>query len=527
MQPESPGAVAMATTTITITSLPTEMLSHIFSFLDTPSPSDLRLHDQPHAHMLKNPEISSQYLKNLSLVSKQWRAIVLPLLFRHLVWYLDRFDLMQIEQSKSDPDAIPLRSFVQVNNLTPYINTLTLVVVKNPRGRTAHGDAALYRQGDGSGYYAYSPDPLGPMTRAGAERDMVFNEDSNWFWDLIFAVIDPLRFTLVASPRMLASLLARMLFLGDEWSFDQSHHILSLSRPSRKSNPRADTQFDPQTDTIEAETALSSASASASASAPPSSRASRRVPCALFTIRPWNALLLNEGSSTRVYKTYEYFHKRPPSMLGALLGAEEFPNNESLIPPSIRDLAYVGIFPLSSHFNTLVQNLPPIDRLFVQLVPRNDILNDKREMQHLDMDDLWAERNTSYAKIMPKLFDSSSSAGNWRQLQEFESGDAADRESWDMAVEYVRQFGAEWRVEREGVFIKRQPGEEDKRFDEANKGGHHSTMMPPFHGYNEDDGVVNEPGSVFFRGALRRFAFAGVTRLPLSSVWLYLQNTNP
>lgn len=370
--------MAMAMATATISSLPTEMLSHIFSFLDTTSPSDLRLHDQPHVHMLKNPDISSQNLKNLSLVSKQWRAIVLPLLFRYAVWYLDRFDLMQLEQFKSDPDSIPLRSFVQVNNLTPYINTMTLVVVKNPQGRTAHGEAALSRRGDGSGHYAYSPDPLGSMTRAGAERDIVFNEDSNWLWDLIFGVFDPLRFTLVASPRMLASLLARMLFLGDEWNFDQSHHILSLSRLSRKPTPRANTKPEPQPDTLETEASLSSA--------PPSSRPSRRVPCALFTIRPWNALLLNEGSSTRVYKNYEYYHKRPPSMLGALLGAEEFPNDESLIPPSIRDLSYVGIFPLSTHFNTLVQNLPPIDRLFVQLVPRNDILKDKREMQHLDME---------------------------------------------------------------------------------------------------------------------------------------------
>lgn len=66
---------------------------------------------------------------------------------------------------------------------------------------------------------------------------------------------------------------------------------------------------------------------------------------------------------------------------------------------------------------------------------------------------------------MPKLFDSSSSAGNWRHLQVFESGDAADRESWDMAVEYVRHFGAEWRVEREGVFVKRQPGETENDGD--------------------------------------------------------------
>lgn len=122
--------------------------------------------------------------------------------------------------------------------------------------------------------------------------------------------------------------------------------------------------------------------------------------------------------------------------------------------------------------------------------------------------DLWAERNTSYMKIMPKLFDSTtSSAGNWRHLREFESGDSADRESWDMAVEYVHEFSADWRVEREGVFVKRQTGnEEDMDFAEANGGSHHPMMMPLFHGHNNDAdhveaGVLGEgdddPGPIF------------------------------
>ncbi len=76
-------------------------------------------------------------------------------------------------------------------------------------------------------------------------------------------------------------------------------------------------------------------------------------------MRPWTALLLNEGSSTRVYQTYEFFHKRPPSILGALLGSEEFPNDIPLLPLTIKSLGYVAIFPLSSHFSTLVRFLPP------------------------------------------------------------------------------------------------------------------------------------------------------------------------
>lgn len=98
---------------------------------------------------------------------------------------------------------------------------------------------------------------------------------------------------------------------------------------------------------------------------------------------------------------------------------------------------------------------------------------------------------------MPKLFDSSSSAGNWRYLQVFESGDAADRESWDMAVEYVRHFGAEWRVEREGVFVKRQPGEDENH---ANHEGHfhaHYDADEADTGFSSDEDGADEPGPVF------------------------------
>lgn len=91
---------------------------------------------------------------------------------------------------------------------------------------------------------------------------------------------------------------------------------------------------------------------------------------------------------------------------------------------------------------------------------------------------------------MPKLFDSSSSAGNWRHLQVFESGDAADRESWDMAVEYVRHFGAEWTVEREGVFVKRQPGEEEN-------GVTHHEAEETEAGFTSDEDGADEPGPVF------------------------------
>lgn len=460
-------------TTTTIEFLPVELLLQIFSFVDnsSPAPSDHRLHDQPSGDLLRQPDAPTlQPLKSISLVSSTWRSTVLPLLFRNVVWYVDRLDL-DLAQAQAQAAAIPLLVYLRDTRLSPYVQSVTLVVSDKTSSRNRNRnrnnsrrgevDVGLYRRGDGSGQYGYSPDPLSPLQRAfvavgNAEKNMSFHGDCNWIWHSVLGALNPLRFTIIASPRMLASLLQRMLYLGDEWSFDQTHHILSLSTDSSNTTPPSP------------------------APAPGPSTSHRH--CDLFTLRPWTRVLLNEGSSTRVYKTYEYYHKRPPSILPALVGSDAPPNDVPLLPPSIRDLSYVAIFPLANHLHgSLVSHLPcALDRLFVQVVPRNGILRDRSAMEHLDMDDLWAERNTVYADILPRLVgdmgeDSSGDEGdavdqwqggqgdNWSSLRVFESGDAADRESWDMAVDYVtapRGTGAgagerpRWTVRREGLFVR-------------------------------------------------------------------------
>lgn len=152
-------------------------------------------------------------------------------------------------------------------------------------------------------------------------------------------------------------------------------------------------------------------------------------------------------------------------MLGALLGVEEYPNDIPLLPATntIVEISYIGIFPLSTHFITLVQHLPPLERLYVQLVPRNNILNDRKEMEHLDMDDLWSERDRCYEAVVPKLFGdvadpmgAMSEMGNWRSLKEFETGDTMDSDVWGMAIKYAAMGFGQWRMEGEGRFVKRE-----------------------------------------------------------------------
>ncbi|KAJ0303239.1 hypothetical protein COL516b_006754 [Colletotrichum fioriniae] len=397
-----------------VNDLPNEILSQIFSHLDRPAPSDSKLHDQPSSFMLQNLFFDRD-LKTTSLVCKRWRGAVLPLLFRHVVWTFDRFELPLMEET-GNPAA---------NKLTNYVNTLSMFV-EDAMGGVSDGTSSA------------------TLMETGFANKASYSEDYNWLWATIFEYIDPIRLTMVASPRVLARMLSRMLFLGDAWNFSMPQHVLSLSRKDKR------------TKETQAEAPVTAPSSQASGSDPAHQK---RVPCDLFTLRPWQALLLNEGSSTRVYKTYEFYLKRPPSILGALLGAEEFPNDEPMISPSIRDLSYVGIFSLSSHFNTLVQNIPRLDRLFVQLVPRNDILSDPDEMRNVDLADLWMERNTAYSMLFRELFNPSPDSP-WLELSVFESGDAADKEAWDMAVQFVQFSGVQgWRVAGEGVFARE--GDED------------------------------------------------------------------
>ncbi|KAI0853069.1 hypothetical protein F5Y00DRAFT_225331 [Daldinia vernicosa] len=413
--------------------IPPEILLHVFDFLDDPAPSQVRLRDQPSDDMLDAKSLYSQPLKTVSLICKTWRSLVLPSLFRHILW---RPKISSLSAFTLNP--IPLLRFLEDNRLDRAVATFTMIVDFVDRDASAK--------------------QITPEIRS---------VDLEWLWDQLFSVIDPLRFTIITPPNTLASFLSRMLFLDDAWSFSIPYHILSLARTTRHSHGKLNTHTESSNPDIHPSSSQHQPSTAtiqvASAGIPTTScsiRCRRPPPCPLFTVRPWTSLLLNEGSSTRVYRTYEFFLRRPPSMLGALLGCEEHPNDTPLIPPTIIDFNYIAIFPLSSHFEMLLQNLPKLDRLFVQLTPgpENRILEAEDEMKHIDPADLWMERNTAYSSLMRELtFDADPAVypRNWASLRVFESGDAADHEAWDMAVQFVERSGAKgWKVERPGVFVK-------------------------------------------------------------------------
>jgi hypothetical protein len=401
-----------------IDSLPYEMLSHIFSHLDSPAPSTFKLRDQPTATILQSASVSGN-LKAISSVCQKWRKAVFPILFQNVIWRLDTLKLPTFQDRGEIEKDIEIIRFLQANDLCRYVTRITLIVDDSI-------DLLCTRTASNIG-----------LTETGQEQHAIFDKDINCLWRSLFHFLDPSRFTIIASPAILAALLSRMICLEDSWSFSMPYHILSLSydKPAVVTKSTFEEPVDgelPQTPATESKQPLSE----------------------LFTIRPWHSILLNEGSFTKAYKTYEYYHKRPPSILGALLGAENSPNDGLMLPPTIKDMEYVGIFPLSTHVNLLAENLPRLDRLFVQLVPQNDILNDREEMKHIDANDLWMERNSAYSVLMRGIFDPPSE-GAWATLRVFESGDAADKEAWDLAVQYIQHNPRSgWKAEKDGVFVR-------------------------------------------------------------------------
>lgn len=167
-------------------------------------------------------------------------------------------------------------------------------------------------------------------------------------------------------------------------------------------------------------------------------------------------MLLNEGSSVKVYATYEYFNHVPPSILPALLDSGD-ESMQYLLRNSLRSLSYVAIFPLATHINdVLIPRVPALEKFYIQIVPRApSFAEDDYRHPAMDISDLWMERNTAYAQLVMAIFDPPP-LGSWSSLQYFESGDAVDREAWEQAVRYVIfAAGATWKVAGEGKFVRR------------------------------------------------------------------------
>jgi hypothetical protein len=390
--------VEACTTKRGIHSLPQELLDHIFIHLDGPAPSSLSLRLDPSFDLTKSDTAN---LKSVSLVCHSWRASVIPILFRHSRLVIE--DPLTHSPAAWNEDMHAPFGFINQNDLKPAIQTFTLCISTK---RKFLDDTSL---------------------------------QVSEFWGKVFDFIDPLELTIVVSPEVMGGLTGCRVCEEHAWTFDMPYHLLQLKRLAQRESVA---------------TNVATSSRALQDTQIPSAAVPLRS-SSLFESRPWTTLLINESSFMKAFTTYEFFHKSPPSILEDLVGSQT-EMVHALIPPTVRDMSYIAVFPISTHFEKLTRNLPLLDRFYVQCVPRSNVLTDPVQMQHLEPRDLWLERNSCYALVMRELFNVPQ-IGNFQYLTEFESGDSADEDAWQMAVEYVKRSRRGWRVDRRGVFVKDAP----------------------------------------------------------------------
>jgi hypothetical protein len=368
---------------VTIDTLPPELLRQIFGVVGGPAPSDHRLNEQPDGDMLRSPNCS---LKATALVSKRWCAIVSPILFRNVVWALERCDDLLAAKPDADSDLvghIPILAFLRANDLSRHVRSFTIIVCQRVAPEVSPKPLP------GSEFYE-------PQARQARWLDLITasEQDNNWLWNMLFSLMDPLKLTIIASPQTLRRLLSCAVRVGDEKFFSDREYlqILSLSRdskstttsPQRYKAPPPDPEWPPSHCCLGEENHI--------------------IPTSLFTIRPWTHVLLNENSWIRAYRYDHYMHRDQPSILPSLVRCGSTWDGIPMVPATVTSLSYIAVFPRTSHFNNLIYtDLPHIEHLYVQLAPRNDILVDEQEMDGVEESDLWREHTCCYLYAMGML----------------------------------------------------------------------------------------------------------------------------
>jgi hypothetical protein len=312
-----------------IEALPMEILTTVLGYLDVPQPSTLALQEEPH---FKLTESENTTLKAVSCVSRRLREAAIPILFKHAQFIVPAATVRRskVRRSTLSKQIRLFLDFVVIHSLQKSIASLTLLV----------HDPQIYDSVNVDGK---------PKLNGFAS-----------FWKTLFTVIDPLELLIVAPAEALGALTSCHVYLPDAWRFDCPCHYLRLQRPA--GSPRFSSSIDediPAEQYTEAglvdqelETESSSddnisepftedefpvvhdspesferperprtdleVTITAISSAEDPWEVERAESSALFEIRPWSKLLLNEGSFIRAYATYEYWLRQPPSVSAVL-----------------------------------------------------------------------------------------------------------------------------------------------------------------------------------------------------------------
>lgn len=192
------------------------------------------------------------------------------------------------------------------------------------------------------------------------------------------------RLTVGSEPHVLAGVTGLRMNLADRWAFNIPYQYLELRQPAWE--------------------------------------ASRLVPYSylpgLFVAKHWDSLKVNEGSSLAAYTSYEYFLKKPPSLMSNIntylstmpLDAtpdilhETYPATSTQMASiqevlqDLREFSYIAVFPFYNHVDDIlksVRRMKNLEEFFIKMCPDpgSTVLDDavKAAEGHIDVNDPWAE----------------------------------------------------------------------------------------------------------------------------------------
>ncbi|KAK4936102.1 hypothetical protein LTR10_022946 [Elasticomyces elasticus] len=325
---------------MTLLNLPTELISRIISFLDTPSPLEITIRQKPKApqslkqlpsasHNANNASsvsssASRPSLKHLSLTSRFFRTLTIPFIFKHSIVHP-----LQVTN---------FLTFLQNHDLSSRILTMTAPL----ESHFTHFHPA-------------------------------------WWSRLLDALSCLTTFTIIAPPEVLDALAGIHTWTTDAWAFNMPYQIIRLEHSPSGSSPEAQSPMnlvDNDDDTLPT----------------------------LLTARKWHTLTLNEGSSLQAYTTYEFFLRRTPSLLTALhFNNSTIADSLFRSLRSFSFIAIFPFYNHVDEILKSIRKMTSLESLSIKLCPDPDstVFRDEIELNngHMDVNDPWNECETSWMLI--------------------------------------------------------------------------------------------------------------------------------
>ncbi|KAK3686901.1 hypothetical protein LTR37_019343 [Vermiconidia calcicola] len=430
-----------------IDSLPEELQLQIFQQLDSLPPSELKARQEPSLQVIR----SAQHpLKDLSRVSKRWRRIVLPLLFKHACLRFGNpeptgheicticglgsyFRPIHPQFSKAESCHVEIASAISKQSTLQPSNLVSTSSIVHPQGQAGEAATApfalrsyhevqdllafvrkerlvlsitsfvlLIEQLEAEKASRYPPRPRDWRYPAAAD-----------LWQQLLSVVDPERICILAPPIDLACLTNAAIDTVGDWAFsDMAFHFLELRQDSSMSHTL--------TEPVDYK-----------ALAPFPGQFPGFAASSLIRLRPWAHVSLNEGSFLKAYGTYEYFERGPPSLVYSINHCfTPLGRSYQLIPgtwplSALRTFTYTAIFPFSNHVD-FKQMLPYIEELDVRFAPdvESGILDDRQRIGRAQLQDCWQELTSAYYALCAVLSTHRMSEAIFPKLKKFVCGDS-------------------------------------------------------------------------------------------------------